>query len=549
MILVELALQGIRGFPSLHRIAMKPGLNVARWSSADQRRALIDLLYHTLFPDPARGQSTTALADPDASQSRVALTFYGRDKLGYRLIRDTVTGATKLYRYDDKKSKYRLFSEVSTEVAQFVRVQQQLPDEVAFERLFTFDPLQRPSLAAKARTRSGAPLASTSESAQHTAALGPSYGAPSALRMPMHGDPRGASSPLGRHMSGIMPRPDSQFGGFGSTMNLNNALVQSELEQPESAAVEVSADQKKAELERLRADLATVLRGEMAQVELDRIQLERSELAKIAADIRQLRAQIERLQSEIKPAFRELPDGIGERIRTFETRERKFNHERSKLSEEKMWLLEEGDIVPRLLEDRYFVVGLLGALACIALASLTERPGIALANLPFATVAAGAAFRWVHELEERYRQRSKANAIQKQIDRLERNHELDTAATRKLMKVLGTTDASDLIDEIDAHESLKSELTRLTSRHDKLLRDPRAARADRDLARLDAAAAKLETDALGASGGTMSAEQIRRRIRVLEQELGLPPVDIRATPRRASDPLMGSSDFISQDLD
>lgn len=500
---------------------MRSGLNVARADHPQQRRTLFDLLYHTLFPDPSRSQATTALADPGASQSRVALTFYGRDKRGYRMIRDTVTGATKLYRYSGDDKKYRLFSEVSTEAAQFVRVQQQLPDEVAYERLFMFDPQHLPSRGGRAQTRSGAPLAARADES-----------------------PSG-SMPPARFMSGIMPRAESQVGGIGSPVNMMNALVQSELEDPAASEPDVVTDaEKRVQLERFKADLAAVLRAEDAQAELDHVQAQRSEIARLGERLGELRAQVQQIQAQRNPAFADLPDGIADRIRTFETRERRFAAEQLKLTDEQRRLLAQADRTVPLWTDRYFVSGLGGAFAFIALALLAQRPALALVNLPCALVAVGAGLRWVNDSEVSHRLQIKANAIDKQMDRLKRSHELDTAATRKLMKVLGTSDPSSLIDDVEADQALKAEMVAYTSEIARLEQDPAAHRAESELRRLDALIRRLESEVMAASGNPLGPDPLRRRIRQLEKDLGLPAADLptRQYEDRIVDPLMRVSE-------
>ena len=520
MMFVELALQGIRGFPRLHRISMRPGLNIARSKSPEHRRALLDLLYHTLFPDPSRGQATAALADPGASQSRIALTFYGRDKQGYRIIRDTTTGATKLYRYDTLQKKYRLLSEMSSEASQFVRVQQQLPDEVAYERLFIFDGYQCPSRGEQARTRSGAPLASMIE---ESAPL-----APGSLR---------AAPPRLLSNAGSMPGPDSPLGGIGSAMNYNNALVQSELAAPtsESRPDEASDGEKREQLDRWRRDLKAMVRAERAQEELDRISARRSEISTAAEQVRGLRTQVEALKGRMNPAFHDLPDGLADRMQNHKVREKKYAEDRQKVSEEQGSLLEAAEAGSRLWTDRYFLAGVGGAAACFVLAAVTSRPALALANIPCALIAVGAGFRWVNDREQRHRYRLKAAALEKQLERLDRNHELDTAATRKLMKVLGTTDVSDLIGDIEAHEMLKGELNDLQAQHDQVVEQTNAAEADRELRQLDARVQQLEAEVMGASGSSLTVEQLQRKVRQLERELNVAPEDM------TSDPLMAST--------
>ena len=517
MMFVELALQGIRGFPRLHKVALRPGLNVARTDDPARRRQLFDLLYHTVYPDPVRAEATAALADPGASQSRIALTFYGRDKQGYRIIRDTVTGATKLYRYDTQEKKYRLFSEVSSEVAQFVRVQQQLPDEVAYERLFVFDPEQQPSRRQSARTRSGAPLASGEGSGAAAVAGHPS--GPYQQRAPSTREP-----PAG--------------GGFGGPMNINNALVRSELEGSDPASPELSEKDKRAQLDRLKLDFKIVVRAEAAQIELDRIQARRTEIARVAEQLHGLQERASQLELHVNPAFVDLPDGLAEKLRTYESREKKYSAEHHRLTEERARLLADAELEQSLSQDRYFLIGVGGAAACLVAAVLLRHVGLALANVPFAMVAVGAGFRWVADLEQRHRLEVKAAGIEKQLERLTRNHELDVAAPQKLMKVLGKTDAADLIQELDVEQAKINALSRVKARIARLKKDPKISQADRELERLDAAARKLDREIVGASGSAAGAEQIRRRIRVLEKELNVRPSELPAVP----DPLMGAPD-------
>src|SRR5688572_18369904 len=156
MILVELALQGAKGFPPLVRMGLKPGINIFRCPDPTLRSAVVDATYHTLFPDPSRGSATAHLVG--AAQTRIALTFFGRDKITYRILRDASNGATKLYKFDPAQNQYQLFTAVAQEVAQYLRVQQRLPDEVGYERLFLFSRETLPSKGAQARSRSGAAM-------------------------------------------------------------------------------------------------------------------------------------------------------------------------------------------------------------------------------------------------------------------------------------------------------------------------------------------------------------------------------------------------------
>src|SRR5687767_12617477 len=103
MILVELALQGVKGFPPQVRMGLKPGLNVFRSADPNVRASLVDAAYHALFPDPSRGSATAHLVG--GSPARIALTFFGRDKITYRVLREADNGATKLYKFEPEQNQ------------------------------------------------------------------------------------------------------------------------------------------------------------------------------------------------------------------------------------------------------------------------------------------------------------------------------------------------------------------------------------------------------------------------------------------------------------
>src|SRR5438105_739698 len=160
MILLELALQGIRGFPPLTRITLRPGMNVGKTADAHQRRAILDAIYHVLYPDPARAGATPKLADPASKEARFALTFFGRDRVTYRVVREAANGSVSLHKFDPEQNKYTALTRTASEASQYLRVQQNLPDEVGYERLFVFSPEAMPSHGLKAKTRSGSQIAS-----------------------------------------------------------------------------------------------------------------------------------------------------------------------------------------------------------------------------------------------------------------------------------------------------------------------------------------------------------------------------------------------------
>jgi hypothetical protein len=523
LIFLELALQGIAGFAPLTRIAMKPGINVGKTSDAVARRAILDAIYHTLYPDPARASATERLVDPSAKESRIALTFFGRDKETYRVVREAQNGAVSLHKFDKTTKKYGALTRAALEVAQYVRVQQQLPDEVGFERLFVMSPEAMPSRGVRAKTRSGSGLMRATSDI-HPSGPGRPARSVSAVRMP-------SALSAAATATSMAARAAS---GFGSALNPTNALVQAEMKASEAPAIETAAQRDPDEpppgdlkamrlfAAKLREELATARRAEGAQVELDALNARRFELSQKAERVRDVRAEVEKLKQIVasQSDLHDLPSGFGERLRRLEEMETKYQQDRQKLGDERAEVEQalQNTYVLRLQEDRYFIASVLFGVMFIVAAISMQKPAISLLNIPCMTVAAAAAFRWVAELEKKSRKESKLTAIADREMRLERQYDLDTAAMRRLMEKLEISDPRELIERIDGAEQLEKQLRAAEQTLAQFLSDPSVAAAEREMFQIAARTEQLEAEVLGSQGVT-SVTTLERKIAQLEQEI------------------------------
>ena len=519
MIVVELALQGIKGFPELVRLRLKPGLNVVRPSDRALGTALFDAFFHTLFPDGARHNATAHLVMSRAERSRAALTFFGRDRITYRMIREADSGAIKLYKFDKDSKQYRLFTDTAKDAANYVRVQQHLPDDVSFERLFVFSPETMPSRGARARTRSGAPLASGAS-------------APAAPGMPT----------MQHHLSGVMARPESAIGAappralsqasmmpgsFGSSLNVTNALVQSELAEssvrPE-APKPVSLEEQRSELMRMRDQRDIQARAERAQVEIDQINLRRFELTEKVERITRVEQELARLDEQAKADqdLVNLPMGFADRLRHFEELGAKYEDDRAKLVDEIGALEDEERNTPilPLEKDPYFIASALGIVGFLVLAGVTQQPLVALLNIACALVAGGAALRFVSDLEARARRRVRLTAAQERLARLEKQHNLDTGATRRLMAKLDVDSPQELLGRVEGFEKLMQQRSIADQTRASLLRDPEMRGATAEMNAIQQRLELLEADVMASAGTVLSIDTLDRQIRRLESELG-----------------------------
>ncbi len=509
MILVELALQGIEGFPAQLRIPLRRGLNVASAVAPLQRRSVVDALYHCIYPDGARAEATAHLAAAQATESRIALTFYGRDKVTYRLIREVVSGAMKLYRYAPESKKYRLFTSSVAEVAQYIRVQQQLPDEVSFERLFIYGPQD-------GSTRSGA--ARVTETAA----------------------PSGPGLPQARFMSGAMARPGSTMGrpteGPGAGFNPNNALVLAEM-AAEAAPAKVqpkTAADKKALLLRLRVDLEAVMRAGRAQEEIDQLGARRFEISERleAQDRFEARcAQLIEAKSE-DHSLDNMPPNLSERLEAFEGREERFFAEEAKLQDamERIAQEAEQDMVLPLQQDRYFQISILAAVSFVAIAVLISRPLVAVLNIPAALVAVGAAFRYISDRERAGLRQVKVKAIEDRIERLHKQRDLDTGVTRRMMEKLDIDSVSSLLEKVQEYEARDQEIETTQATLRDLSTDTQ--QDNLELRQVEGRIAALESEVAAAAGVQQSTDALQREVTALEADLG---ADV--PPRMKSPPL------------
>ena len=245
MYVVQLAAEGLSGFPARARLGFRGHLDVVSLSSEVERSVLLDVLFHTLFPSVDHPDATAALADRTTPQQRSVVTVSGRDRTPYRLLRDLVTGRTRLYRFDRQAGSHVPMSDSSAEALQFLRVQFHLPDPAAYERLFIFASDARPSLGPRAKSRSGASVFPGSYGVRPS---GPGLGSgsfpPSASASGL-GAPAGSSSSLGAaslatdlsqpRLTAVFPLPSVLGEATGihqvpSGFSMHNVLVQQELE-------------------------------------------------------------------------------------------------------------------------------------------------------------------------------------------------------------------------------------------------------------------------------------------------------------------------------
>jgi hypothetical protein len=547
MLLLEVALQGVRGLPPLVRLQLKPGLNVITTSDAQARSAVIDGVYHTLHADAAGREILSTLQG--APPSRTSITLQGRDNKTYRLVRDLVSGGVRLMKHVEAE-RFDNVTQDPAEAARFLRAQLQLPSEVVYERLFLVSPDSLALRGAEARSRRRSPLypprSQISPSAPGMAQpSGFEAGGMNSLMRPP--SPAWAfddqASPMG-------PVLNAGFAGPGGPATPNQGaqpmLPPSALRSmpppavtPESRIADLAA--KRAEHDRLRHLLEARKNSRAGHQELDQLIKRREALKPIVIRRSELEAQMEELtaRAEAQGDIAAMPADMDERLKDFDTAKERRELDLKRLGEERNEAHRAIEMEPPALwKDRYFQAGLGMAVASVSLAIAFERPGLALMNILGTLVAGAAALHHVNELERHNKLGARIGLLKDREVKIEKQFEMETVVARKLMQQYGVTNIQELLGRLEEVKAVRLELDQTSRELLAMDSDPNVVAAVRDLARVERRIEELEAHMMSLETGDHSGttEDLVHRVEGLANELrqaGIDPGVIRSAVRRA----------------
>ncbi len=120
MFLVELVMQGVRGFQQVTRLRFQGGFNFIAAGSESGKTTTVDTAVQLLFPrnEPAKLEAFHSRLSPDAS--RGALVVYSDDGSYYQVIEDFSKRAINLSRHDPATKKFTLLHKDWNAAAQFM---------------------------------------------------------------------------------------------------------------------------------------------------------------------------------------------------------------------------------------------------------------------------------------------------------------------------------------------------------------------------------------------------------------------------------------------
>jgi uncharacterized protein YhaN len=157
MFLVEIVMQGIRGFRELARLRFQSGFNLIAAGNESGKTAAVDSMQRLLFPvnQPARMASLISRSVPDAS--RGALVVTSDDGGYYRLIQDFSKCGVNLSKYNPATKEFSLMYKTWETAAPFMDGLTGGITEEEYARLFI---IRREQLAGHAASRTASPVAS-----------------------------------------------------------------------------------------------------------------------------------------------------------------------------------------------------------------------------------------------------------------------------------------------------------------------------------------------------------------------------------------------------
>lgn len=160
MFLLELVMQGVRGFKELVRLRFQPGFNFIAAGNEGGKTATVDTMVSLLFPSSAAERAASLISRHAPDASRAALVVFSDDSAYYRLIRDLSKHAVNLSKYNASTKDFSLLYKDWETTVQFMAGLTTGISEEEYARLFVF---RREHYAGQAVMRGSAPAPRVAE--------------------------------------------------------------------------------------------------------------------------------------------------------------------------------------------------------------------------------------------------------------------------------------------------------------------------------------------------------------------------------------------------
>ncbi|HLE42054.1 MAG TPA: AAA family ATPase, partial [Nitrospirota bacterium] len=154
MFLLELVMQGVRGFKELVRLRFQSGFNIIAAGNEAGKTASVDAMGGLLFPGNEAGRIASLISRETPDASRAALVVCSDDGTYYRIIQDLSKQAVNLSKYNASTKDFALLHKDREATVQFMAGLTTGMSEEEYSRLFV---LRREHYAGQAVMNSSAP--------------------------------------------------------------------------------------------------------------------------------------------------------------------------------------------------------------------------------------------------------------------------------------------------------------------------------------------------------------------------------------------------------
>jgi hypothetical protein len=138
MFLVELVMQGVRGFRELIRLRFQSGFNFVAAGNEAGKTTATDALQRLLFPNNEAGLLKTLVSTHSPDASRGALVVFSDDGAYYRIIQDLSKQAVNVSKYNAGTKEFTLLHKDWDNAAQFMTGLTTGMSEQDFAKVFIF---------------------------------------------------------------------------------------------------------------------------------------------------------------------------------------------------------------------------------------------------------------------------------------------------------------------------------------------------------------------------------------------------------------------------
>jgi hypothetical protein len=476
MLILELAVQGVRGFSPSARVTFKGGYSVLI-SPTEIPAPLAGLTKALLYPDGRGGDG--AFLMPGAKVGRAGLSFQTVDQDVWRIVRE-LGGQGTLHRLNRQTNQFEVLTQDAVELNQTLRASG-FPERSTFDQLFTLSVGQLPSR----RPKSSAKV----DSGQN------------------------ANVPV---------RPPS------------GQRVQSAFDQYAHELTPADSGPSVEKLAALEKELAIAKEVSQLQFRMDGVQADAFRAEQRLRVFEELKEKLEAARAELfkapTPQSLGLPEDIIERVRRSGDEKKRRDEAFARLDRERAeaGLGEEAPRVEPPWKDTRFLAALVVGLGLLIAGGVVEGMGrfLALLAIPAFTFAGLLALRFIEELQHLSREAAKREVFDVRQKKLDDEFGLAARVVQSALDKVEANTPDEFFTLMAKRDELQPAVSALELEFADFESDPETAGLADTVTRLKAEHEEMNQALLGMSGGyARETREIERDLQRMKESLaGRAPV-------------------------